>query len=280
MSDDTHITTIIQGEYLYVNVSGMAYSIAERGEQLAWLACVLRPLRFSGPNPVLVYTSPSIKSLSQSPHETVPDSISTRQNPDSIRKAKEDDVHVHNGTGNEKPLSPIREWHRHGLVQRAFTIEISEEIVPYTAQEGPLWYILLQPPIVPIIARGFPTARRPEPRPGLEIPFHILCRSIGASNSIIRHGHILLNGNLINLVASEKMGDVCFWQPSESSPNSDARAVYEDGRFLHERKSYGLSSSEIGELDLEKCRHVVCCWAGNQSSEINDCRPRPLWSVV
>ncbi|RYP24693.1 hypothetical protein DL765_000420 [Monosporascus sp. GIB2] len=61
LPDKTEIEAILYDSYLIVSVAGPAYSIAERGEQLAWLAAALLP-----PNPrFAVYTTPSLRSTTE-----------------------------------------------------------------------------------------------------------------------------------------------------------------------------------------------------------------------
>lgn len=229
VSFPSHMTmrAIVRGSYAVLSITGLAYTIAEHGEQLAWLTSSLRPSRqdFS------VSTFPVLRQWSERSLETTEWGIAPDTQLEGSEKAspKGGDL-KQRGNRNLDPLS----------LATGFDIEICEQYIAINSPKAPLRWTsrILPEDLAPVFAKGFPVARRPEKGAGLEVPFQVLQR--------IRYGGMRVRGAIsesartwthFEVELSHSLGDVFYWRPStvESSRGQEKRvdaAGWETGRHI------------------------------------------------
>lgn len=216
----TEIRTMVRGSYVVISITGLADTIAECGEQLAWLTSALRPSRQGlsvSAFPVLKQWSE--RSLEAPGWDDFPDTQlerSEKASPKTVDSKKR-------ASGDPNPLS----------LAAGFDIEVCEEATPIHSPTAPLGRCsrLLLEDVAPVFAKGFPIARRPENGAGLEIPFQILrgIRSdwMGLWGATIESARKWTHAEL---ELSHSLGDVFFWRPNsvDSSCGQEKRVDFEE----------------------------------------------------
>lgn len=224
----TEIRTMVRGSYVVISITGLADTIAECGEQLAWLTSALRPSRqgFSvSAFPVLKQWSE--RSLEAPGWDDFPDTQLERSEKASSKAGDP----KQRGNRDPDPLS----------LAAGFDIEICEQVIAIHSPKAPLRWCsgTLPEDLAPVFAKGFPVARRPEKGVGLEVPLQVLQR--------IRYGGMRVCGAIsesartwrhVEVELSHSLGNVFYWRPStvESSRGQEKRvdvaAGWETGRHI------------------------------------------------
>ncbi|KIL83643.1 hypothetical protein FAVG1_13126 [Fusarium avenaceum] len=172
LPDGTTITALINGSVLAVEVSGVAISIAEAGEQLAWIGAALRTsTRQTG----IVYCTPMITNILQN------------------------DVTPSHQFGRKKSSADI-------TCEIAFKME--EVPHPLSTATGQCWHDIFKNPV---IVRGYPIPRRPQWRTGLEIPLNIMAGLVQTQRVDQFDNKIYIKGFAMMLVPSQRIEDILHW---------------------------------------------------------------------
>lgn len=219
----TTMRAIVRGSYVVLSITGLADTIAEYGEQLAWLTSSLRPSRqdFS------LSTFPVLRQWSERSLETTEWGIALDTQPERSEKAspKVGDP-KQRGDGDPDPLFPAA----------GFDIEICEQVAAIHSPRAPLRWCskILPEDLAPVFAKGFPIARQPGKGVGLEVPFQVLQRIRGDGMGI--RGAISESARTWKHVDSElshSLGDVFYWRPSTiKSSRGQKKAGWETGRHI------------------------------------------------
>lgn len=126
----------------------------------------------------------------------------------------------------------------------------SEEITSDERQrlDGSCWHSLFKNPV---IAKGYPIARKPELGTGLEIPLDIMAGLAQTQLVEIFHGKLFIKGFSTMLVPIKHCGDLLVWHLLCNKDGS--RISYLDDTVDR--------AENISMSDLETSRHVVgWCW--------------------
>lgn len=215
----TTIQATVRGPYALLSVTGLADTIAEYSEQLAWLTSALRPSR----QEFAVSAFPVLRQWSEGSLETPEWRRSPYTQPERSEKASPKAVDPkQRGIGDPDPLS----------LAAGFDIAVCGEATPIHSPKAPLGWCsrLFVEDLAPVFAQGFPIARRPEKCVGLEVPFQVLQR--------IRHGGLGTGGAIsegartrthVEVELSHNLGDVFYWRLSTvgSSRGQEKRADVE-----------------------------------------------------
>ena len=121
-----------------------------------------------------------------------------------------------------------------------------------SATQEACWHKLLGDPLVPVVAQNFPTLRRPESCPGLELPFGLL-QEAAKSMITVYNGSYFLKGPRVYLKMVKKFQNTFYWHEVSDSmiPSCTATNSQEWG-FKWE------NTAIIDYADLEAGRHIVC----------------------
>ncbi|KAL5355091.1 hypothetical protein BJX96DRAFT_1781 [Aspergillus floccosus] len=188
---------------VWIKVSGLADSIAEVGEQLAWLGCALRS---SPADSGIVYCRPFVKRLGEG---AVPEDLESYP------------LHV---------------------FEIDFDIQTQEGATDSTY--GRCWHGLFRNPVV---AEGYPTPRRPETDPGLEIPLHILAGLTQARRANAFDGKTVLKGFSVMLVPTKFSNNIIMWHMLHA----------DDNKRLSYRETESFTPVKISGTELDNSRHIL-----------------------
>nr|AFT91405.1 hypothetical protein [Aspergillus rugulosus] len=188
---------------VWVKVRGLAESIAEVGEQLAWLGCALRS---SPADSGIAYCRPLVKRL-------------------------------HDGAAPED-LGSYPQY----AIEIDFDIQMEQGSTKTV--EGRCWHGLFRNPVV---AEGYPTPRRPEPDPGLEIPLEILAGLSQVRRANTFDGKTVLKGFSVILIPTKFSKDIVMWHMLHG--DSDKRLSY--------RETESFEAINLSGKDLENSRHIL-----------------------
>ncbi|GES61167.1 Pfs domain protein [Aspergillus terreus] len=192
-----------EASVVWIKVSGLADSIAEVGEQLAWLGSALRS---SPADSGIAYCRPFVK--------------------------RSDDMAVPKDLGS----NPLH------IFEIDFDIQMQEGATEGT--DGHCWHGLFRNPVV---AEGYPTPRRPEPDPGLEIPLHILAGLTQARRANNFDGKTVLKGFSVMLIPTKFSNDIIMWHMLHA--NNDKRVSY--------RETESFAFIKLSGTDLDNSRHIL-----------------------
>ncbi|KAJ5650608.1 uncharacterized protein N7484_004331 [Penicillium longicatenatum] len=134
-----------------------------------------------------------------------------------------------------------------GLILSDFTctIQFTTHMAPGDSQlNGQCWHGLFKNPVV---AEGFPIARRPSLKIGLEIPLAMMAILAGTSHAHTFGKSVFLKGFSTMLVPTESDGNFVLWHLISSKDGS--RISYNDGVEL------GNGKTQL--LDLKSSRHIL-----------------------
>ncbi|GCB17283.1 hypothetical protein AAWM_00168 [Aspergillus awamori] len=188
---------------VWIKISGLADSIAEVGEQLAWLGCALRS---SPADSGIAYCRPFVKRLREG---LVPEDLG---------------------------LNPLY------VYEIGFDIQTEEGNTE--SVNGCCWHGLFRNPVV---AEGYPTPRRPEPDPGLEIPLGLLAGLSQVRRATTFDGKTVLKGFSVMLIPTKFSNDIVMWHMLHA--DSDKRLSYLEAQ--------PFAPISITGADLEKSRHLL-----------------------
>ena len=114
-----------------------------------------------------------------------------------------------------------------------------------------------------IIVRGFPTARRPEHCPGVEVPPKILFDLVRPPNLKITDGRVLLQGRCITLGLARKTTGVLLWHVLVSAPVCSCQP-----HVLEDKAPHSISVDELWDY-----RHILGDCDRTRASFENDGSP-------
>lgn len=135
----------------------------------------------------------------------------------------------------------------------AFDIGVIEDVVATHSKQEIFWHKLLGDQMVPVVVQGFPTARRPESCPGLELPFGLLLEAVGASTTTASRGFHFLKGSRIHLKMVKRLHNTFYWHEIYDTTGSSHRTSYSLGR-----RPSCVNPAAISMAELETGRHIVC----------------------
>ncbi|KAL4888043.1 hypothetical protein BDV59DRAFT_189417 [Aspergillus ambiguus] len=187
---------------MWLKICGLAESVAEVGEQVAWLGCALRS---SPAETGITYCRPFVDRLCEGPRSE--------------------------GFGSDTP-------HVFGI---DFVFHAEENIENF---DGSCWHGLFKNPVV---VEGYPTARRPEPDAGLEIPLPILSGLTRTRRVNTFDGKLVLKGYSFILIPTKFYQDIVMWHLIYR--NDDERISYAE--------TESFPSIDISGSVLEKSRHIL-----------------------
>ncbi|KAM7213317.1 hypothetical protein V8F06_011328 [Rhypophila decipiens] len=171
LQDQTRVVMESQGSIMRVRVYGSVPSIADVGEQLAWIGAALRPSPGDEEYDGVWYCLPDIKCLDQSASIW---EVATEA-PDCLFNIE---FRFDKGKGKEK------------------------------ATNGNCWHDMFRNPAV---VRGYPISRRTTPAPGLEATLGALVKLIRTDYVTEFDGRIFVKGFSSMLALTERMGDFLRW---------------------------------------------------------------------
>jgi hypothetical protein len=164
-----------------VKVTGSRSSIAEVGEQLAWLGAALR----SSPFDSIAYCRIDVD--------------------ESQRSVKEQ---VYSKHGLEQ------------VETRALKIKFSlqgESLETNKPVEGRCWYQLFRNPV---LVRSFPIMRRTLQESGLELPLNMIAQLLGVSRAHVFNDVVFIKGYSMMLVPSSRQNDLIVWHVFSNADGS------------------------------------------------------------
>ncbi|KAK2592180.1 hypothetical protein QQS21_010122 [Conoideocrella luteorostrata] len=171
LPDGTELIAWIDASNFMVEVLGKGDSIAQVGEQLAWLAAALR----SSPTdePGVASCTPFI-----------------------------DDIHQCNDSSG----SPTTLVWPAMLCKIDFTVQTKAP--DFEPSNGQCWHNVFRNPVV---VEGYPIPRRSEPNTGLEISLNIMAGLVGTKRVNTFNGYIFIKGFSAMLVPTRNTGDLLIW---------------------------------------------------------------------
>lgn len=173
LPDGTKLTGWIDAPYFKFEVSGTAPSVAEMGEQLAWLGSALRSSPYGSG---VAYCTPSVTTRKNSTGELILSTVS--------------------GT---PPSLQI-------LCSMGFAME--QRDLPIEPANGQCWHNLFRNPV---IVQGFPIARRPGSDAGLEIPLNIIAGLARTKQVDTFDGKTFIKGFSAMLIPTKPSEDILTW---------------------------------------------------------------------
>ncbi|KAM7183978.1 hypothetical protein V8F33_013249 [Rhypophila sp. PSN 637] len=253
LQDKTQLIARIDKSWLLVMIIGPAYSVAECGEQLAWLAAAL----FSPTVNSVIYTTPRL-------------GVAETYNGNHPAQ------HVLEDRKKVKPQGPRQSKDKISQLTR-FDIEIVE--APALDPDRPdekTWSRLIGSLIAPTFVQGFPTARRPDNLcSGIELPFEVLLALVGAQETSIVNESVLLHGSRVRLELVRKQGNVFCWHklvdPDERPHcvNHDLTGGLSVPSLLWRTGLADINSDlAAGRHVLGECRNRVSCGPGKSLASV------------
>ncbi|KAK1829902.1 hypothetical protein QBC39DRAFT_383841 [Podospora conica] len=197
--NQTTVHAVVRGSLVVLLITGLADSVAEYGEQLAWLTSALRPAR----QQLSVSAIPVLRQWPQRGLET--SELCSFLEPEKASSKVVDPKQGTNRQPNPRSLAA------------GFDIEICEQLNPIHSSKAPLGWCsrLLPEHFAPVFAEGFPIARRPENGLGLELPFQILQRIRNAGTGICGPtDESARTWTSVGVKLSHKLGGVFYWSLS------------------------------------------------------------------
>ncbi|KAK6497564.1 hypothetical protein TWF481_011971 [Arthrobotrys musiformis] len=242
LPDDTRITGSLQAgsSELLVWALGTEYSVAEIGQQVAWLGTALRS---SSSEVGVVAWTPSITTIQTPDRQQVEFAEFSLHSQNLEHTAC---VTVCERDGCTVPKSPTV------FYQLGFTTERRAPQESPILSNGKCWHNMFRNPIV---VKGYPIPRRPnldsgwphEASTGLEIPLNMMAGLAQTRHVQVFNEMLFIKGFSTLLVPTKKGGDIIIWH---LICNHDGDRI----SYLEKNVSYaeGLSIPE-----LQGARHVV-----------------------
>ena len=197
------ISVIIRnlGFAFLVTVTGPAYSIAECGQVLAWLALTFAPSVFPGATGD-IFATPYLTRMKDS---------NSLANLGSLEQ--------------EEPYGKASGWRRVMHLSKpeqnaiAFQISVQESLpaIPSSIQTT-WWTVLRQKFSVNRICRGYPNIRRSNKSPGLEISYSVLLGLVGRDSKTANSPDFAqVVGENVTLEFVDKEDDIYYWHEAPSA---------------------------------------------------------------
>jgi hypothetical protein len=187
--DGTHLSASISCGSLIISVAGSAYTIAEYGEQLSWLAAALHCPHGNFVNHFTVGISRITAPGGRSSGPT------GRQKSDPVCGFHIQVIETDSSSPDDDILRDALEHCSDGVV----------------------------------LVHGFPTARRPNSWSGVEIPLDILLHSASLDPTGFANGHHFLEGRNTTLKLAREKDGIFFWIQVPSEWHTDCLMSDHDG---------------------------------------------------
>ncbi|KAF7548851.1 hypothetical protein G7Z17_g6780 [Cylindrodendrum hubeiense] len=190
--DNTKIRAGINGFGLVVHAMGSAHSIAECGEQLAWLGAALQPSHRDH----VLHSTPYLVAIPSPPMEHIANFMT-----------KEFALCANDPSNPNTKMIPGQDFWEGEFCHQHWAIAFENEAKPEALVCGNLLRDISQP----VIVQGFPSRRRPELCLGIELSTGILFGIIRSSSLKSEHGRLFLRGSeyVIGLVKTTE--DMIVW---------------------------------------------------------------------
>ena len=189
-----------------VEAFGTGDSVAEVGEQFAWLGAALRSSPYGHG---VAYCTPVVS-----------------------------DIHVDD---TARRVSERLCWFDI-ICKIDFTMHEREEHLE--PSNGQCWHNMFRNPVV---VKGYPISRRPEPHTGLEIPLNIMAGLARTRRVSTFNGQLFIKGFSTMLVPTKYTGDLLIWHLLYNKDGN--RISYLENTIPH--------AGNISVVDLERTRQVV-----------------------
>ncbi|EPS42448.1 hypothetical protein H072_3564 [Dactylellina haptotyla CBS 200.50] len=204
LPDNTRVMVSLWQSSLRAEVFGTAHSIAEIGQQLAWLSSALR----SSPRKVGVIAGlPSVL-----------------------------EIRVLNRLAIESTAANLRGF----SCKLGFAVEDDDIRSP---SNGQCWHSMFRNPV---IVKGYPIPRRPNPKRGLEIPLNIMAGLARTQHLQFFSGKVFIKGLSTLLVPTRREKGFLVWHLIYNPEGG--RISYLECKVSHE---------EVDATELETSRHVL-----------------------
>lgn len=123
-----------------------------------------------------------------------------------------------------------------------FIVDCGDELLK--PSNGQCWHNMFKNPVV---VKGFPIPRRPEPDTGLEISLNMMARLVRAQRADSFNGKLYIKGFAAMLVPTKSHTDLLIWHLLYNKDGT--RISYLDNTFPH--------TENVSPLDFVKVRHVI-----------------------
>lgn len=143
-----------------------------------------------------------------------------------------------------------------GVSSASFRIDVREDVIPYSQLQERCWYRAVGHPLLPVIVRGFPTRRRPEGCPGLELSYLTL---IAAFGKIPHRAPFRLERGPVCLQLVDRIGRDVFCWHNKNLPGDRERCRGGYPQALRH------PTFDITISDLRSGRHIICPCVDTQS---------------
>ncbi|KAH7161762.1 hypothetical protein EDB81DRAFT_854059 [Dactylonectria macrodidyma] len=245
-SDKARIAISVQSDSLLVTVEGSRFSVAEYGEQLAWLTCALLPTRLGQ----LTFVTPSIARAGYSYPDVLRHSGSPAELVDPVTRTDPDGNQVMDQPTYNPPLptSNLELLYHETL---SFRLSTHETLI---GERPPAKFLtgLLDSTEMPITVRGYPTLRRPKPCDGIEVSFSLLLKAIGTCQIHSPLEYVYLKSSGIFLKLLHWARGVFYWH--EIQPSN--RLWFCDLHHL-DNVVGNLNQDNIDNAKLQTGRHII-----------------------
>ncbi|KAI0545256.1 hypothetical protein F4679DRAFT_561798 [Xylaria curta] len=233
--DDSKVTVTIleEQDIMEVVVIGSIYSIAEVGEQLAWLTTALKLSHCFSEQLNITSNKPSWVKLA----DTLPMTASTPRNIVSCEDIT---------TASFVLTSSLQDY-----------IPTTCYMCDYKPSQGKCWSSLFGQLT---LVKGYPVPRRVEPETGIEIPLPMIAALANAHKVKTFLGKFLIKGFSMALIPTRRCGEFIYWHVV-SNGNGD-HLEFTDHRVKQLLRQYP-SVLTLGDLELS--RHIVG-WCANAKS--------------
>lgn len=172
LSDGTKLTAWVHESGLVIEANGTSSSIAETGEQLAWLGAALRSSPFESG---LAFSTPNMRCTKVEASDSL-------------------------------WLEPRKSDNPDGFCRIHFEIDGGKE---YDRQsEGQCWHNIFRNPVV---AKGYPISKRPERNTGIEMSLSIMAALAQARRITTFGGKLFIKGFNTMLVPTRCVNDMVIW---------------------------------------------------------------------
>jgi hypothetical protein len=191
--DNTKLVAWISKTDFIIEATGTAYSVAEIGEQFAWIGAALRS---SPADSGVVYCKPRLEEI----HTESSGSLTNIA------------VKAHIGVS----------------IDFNFDSDVENDEEQPDKIQCQCWHDMFQNPVVVL---GFPILRRPEPDTGLEISLNMMAGLIGTQRAHMFNGKLFIKGFASMLVPTQFSHGVILWHFLQQKGGS--RISYTVDRGVH-----------------------------------------------
>ncbi|KAF4456648.1 hypothetical protein FALBO_15364, partial [Fusarium albosuccineum] len=223
LPDTTWMAVSCYESFLIVSLRGVTHSVVACSEELSWLAAAFR---YAGKCSA-TFATPSIRKLNSAELAMLP-----------------------NLEGHQSPLHGRDDPSTKRII--GIKIEVAETSAPSTQWQKSLWHRSFRKEFTPAIIQGYPTARRPDGCPGLELSFNVLLDVVKSWTVTTIYPSLQLRGNDVTLRLVGEVDKVFYWHEAPALSSS----VCLTQRFT--RTSRADLSLLPTDSELRTGRHIIC----------------------